>query len=384
MVIAVKHRNTSDKLKNSFVFMGVLLCSLSATAAGFDYTPTIVQINKHQQSDTVGFNLVDGAYKLFYKYILDGSVKLWDSPAKKIQITPEALQSIEKQNDLDFRQSEDLFVYEYWKLYKKDFEFQVIGFSFFARNDKRDKVNFGYIDASDVQSLLSRVVIATNINGPTNLSYWHALMSKSYQFNIAKFGNVDLVKNPSLAFDLKRDIFNSRKIKTNKYVITPTKEVEYFVYPSVDSSTGSYYLCHAIESYYNSNRHTYYNETPAPSVNYLDINTKLKVTRIDVSEIWMKNERNQISYTPQRIRIYINEVPMPEISVLDLSKKTILIQFRPINEFLKEKEFKYTLKRVNFEPIYGYEADEIKTALYTKDWNKIQYTPPKTLKNKRN
>ncbi|MFT5513150.1 MAG: hypothetical protein ACI8SE_001551, partial [Bacteroidia bacterium] len=50
----------------------------------------------------------------------------------------------------------------------------------------------------------------------------------------------------------------------------------------------------------------------------------------------------------------------------------------------KEKEFKYTIKRVNFEPIYGYEADEIKTALYTKDWNKIQYTPPKTLKDNRN
>ena len=75
---------------------------------------------------------------------------------------------------------------------------------------------------------------------------------------------------------------------------------------------------------------------------------------------------------------------MPEMTIAGLNEKRILIQFKPLLEVLKEKEFKYTLKRVNFEPIYGYEADEIKTALYTKDWNKIQYTPPKTLKNKRN
>ena len=223
---------------------------------------------------------------------MDGSVRLWESPAKKQQITPEALQLLEKQNDLEFRKSEDLFVYEYWKLYKKDFEFQVLGFSFFSRNQNNVKVNFGYIDALEVQTLLSRVVIPTNINGSTNLSYWHALMSKKYQFNIAKFGNVDLVKNPSLAFDLKNDIFNAKKIKTNCYIITPTKEVEYIVHPGLDSNAGSYWLCRAIEVYYNDNRHFYFNETTTPAISYLDINAKLKVTRLDVSEVWVKDVRN--------------------------------------------------------------------------------------------
>ena len=51
---------------------------------------------------------------------------------------------------------------------------------------------------------------------------------------------------------------------------------------------------------------------------------------------------------------------------------------------IKEKDFKYTLKRVNYEAVYGYEADDIKSALYIKDWNKINYTPPKTLKDNRN
>lgn len=376
---------TVNKLKISILFSTLLFCFTTPShGAGFDYTPTIIQINKHKQNDTVGFNLVDGSYKLFYKYILDETVKLWDSPAKKVQISPKALQLLEAQNNLEFRSCEDLFIYEKWKLYKKDFEFQVLGFSFYSRNNENKKVNFGYIDAADVQTLLSQVVIPTNINGSTNLKYWQAIMSKQYFFNIAKFGNVDLVKNPSAAFDIKNGIFNAKKIKTNCYVITPTKEVEYFVHPGLDSNAGNFWLCHAIESYYNVNRNIYFNETPTPSVSYLDINTKLKVTRIDVSEIWVKQLDKQIIYTPQKVRIYINEVPMPEMSITEINEKSILVQFKPITEFLKEKEFKYTLKRVNYEPIYGYEADDIKSALYVKDWNKIHYTPPKTLKDNRN
>lgn len=371
-------------LRITALFLTVLLWShLPSKAAGFDYTPAIIQINKHKQNDTVGFNIVEGCYKLFYKYILDETVKLWDSPAKKMQISPKALQALEVQNDLEFREVEDLFIYEYWKLYKKDFEFQVLGFSFFARNKDNQKVNFGYIDAADVQALLSQVVIPTNINGSMNLSYWHAVMSKQYFFNIAKFGNVDLVKNPSAAFDIKNDIFNSKKIRTNCYVITPTKEVEYFVLPGLDSASGNFWICNAIESYYNLNRNEYFNETPTPAISYLDIDTKLRVTRVDVSEVWVRGDKNQITYTPQKIRIYINEMPMPEMSISELNAKSVLVQFKPIVEFLKEKEFKYTLKRVNYEAIYGYEADEIKSALYTKDWNKIHYTPPKTL-NTRN
>ena len=75
---------------------------------------------------------------------------------------------------------------------------------------------------------------------------------------------------------------------------------------------------------------------------------------------------------------------MPEMSITEINDKSILVQFKPLVEFLKEKDFKYTLKRVNYEAVYGYEADDIKSALYIKDWNKINYTPPKTLKDNRN
>lgn len=379
--MSLKEINTRLKV---IALLVVLLTgnAFSAFSAGYDYTPAIVQLNKNKQSDTVGFNLVEGIYSLFYKHIINQTITLWDSPAKKIKIDPNALQLIESQNDIRFRDCADLFIYEYWKLYKKDFEFQVLGFSFFSRAAGDKKVNFGYVEASSVQLLLNQTVIPTNINGANNLTYWQAIMSKTYNFNLVKFGNVDLVKNPSAAFELKNQVFESPRIRTNCHIIVPEKEVEYYILPGRDTTSGNHWLCRSVELYFEQNRNAYFNLTNTPTVSYLDIYAPLQVTRIEVTEIWQKNDKNQITYTPRKIRLFINEKPMPEMSIEEFNQMKLLVHFRPYAEYLKDKEFKFNIKRVNYEPIYGYEADEIKMALYSKDWNKIKYIAPNLLKDR--
>ena len=355
--------------------------NLSTVGAGFETTPALIHVNKQQQNDTIGFNLVTDVYALLYKNIIDGSIPLYGSPAKKVTIKPNALQALENEHDVRFKECNDLFIYEFWKLYKKEFEFQIFGLSFFTRNEQKERVNFGYVDVADIRSLFSRVVIPSNINGCSNLTYWQALMSKLYHFNIAKFGNSDFQKDPTKAFDLKEELFFGKKIKSNKHIIIPTKDIEYYVYPGIDTLSANYLLCHSVENYFNSNRHVYYNNTQTPAVSYLDINTPLKVTRIEVSETWTRNQNFQVTYTPQQIKIYVNDVAMPTMALTQLEELGILVQFKPMSEYLREKEFKYTIKRVNNEPIYAFEADEIKTSLYSKDWNKLHYTPPNTIKN---
>lgn len=351
-------------------------------SAGFDYTPAIISVSKHRQSDTVGFNITKEIYPVFYNQIISGSVDLWDSPSKKSKVNPQALVQIEQKNEMKFLESEDLFIYEYWKLYKKEFEFQVLGFSFYARNKNGQNVNFGYIDAADVQEILNRLVIPVNINGSNNLSYWQALMSKSYHFNIVKFGNADLVKNPTMAFDIKSEIFESPKITTNCYKITPSKEIEYHIYAGLDSTSENHWICTSIENFYKENRNVYYNTTTSPAVDFYDIHTPLKVTRIDVRETWIKdNKTGRISYSPQSVRIFINDKPIQEMSMEELHKMHLLVQFKPMDEYLKEKEFKYSVSKINNVAIYGYNASDIKTALFNKDWNKIDYTAPKTIRN---
>lgn len=368
--------------KRALILLVFVFCSLSGFAAGFDYTPTIIQLNKNHQGDTVGFNLVENIYRLFYKQILDEKVTLWESPAKQVKISPNALQLIESENEIAFRECENLFINEYWKLYKKSFEFQILGFSFYSRKADKTKVNFGYIDANDVKLVLSSTPIPTNINGPINLSYWQALMSKHYHFNIVKFGNVDLAKNPTFAFDLKSKVFESPKIKTNKYEIPDVKEVEYFVLPGLDSLSSGYLLCQAIEMYFEEHRNQYFNMTSVPVTSHLDLNTDLVVTRVEITEVWERKEDNEIAFVPQSVRIFINNTAMPELTMEGISDMKLLVEFRPIAEYIKDKEFKYNIKRVNYEPIYGYEAESVKQALFNNAWNKIDYVAPNTLNNK--
>jgi len=365
-----------------FILVVFSLSSLSTMAAGFDYTPTIIQLNKNHQGDTVGFSLVDNIYHLFYKQILDEKVTLWESPAKQIKISPNALQLIESENKIAFRECENLFINEYWKLYKKNFEFQILGFSFYSRKADKTKVNFGYIDANDVKLVLSSTPIPTNINGPINLSYWQALMSKHYHFNIVKFGNVDLAKNPTYAFDLKSKVFESSKIKSNKYDIPDVKEIEYFVLPGLDSLSSGYLLCQSIEMYFEEHRNQYFNMTQVPVTSHLDVNTDLVVSRVEITEVWERNADNEITFVPQSVRIFINNTAMPELTMEELARMQLLVEFRPFEEYIKDKEFKYNIKRVNYEPIYGYEANSVKSALFNKAWNKIDYVAPNTLNNR--
>ncbi|MCB9263257.1 MAG: hypothetical protein H6607_12860 [Flavobacteriales bacterium] len=359
---------------------GLLLFENSATASSYESTPTIIQVNKNQQKDTVGFNLVKDIYALFYKCILEGTIPLYESHLKKTKISAQALQNIEKQHEVSFQDCEDLFIYELWELYKKDFEFQVLGFAFYQRTEG-STLNFGYVDAADAKSILGSSPISTTINGPHYLGMWDAIMSKAYNFNLVKFGNIDFIKNPQMAFNLKDQIFGNKKIQTNQTVIPQTKEIEYYVIPGLEENTPSYWLCRAIEDYYAENRNEYFNNTQTPVVSHLDIRTPLNVTRIEITENWNRSSDGNIIYQPKSIRVFINDKPMNEMSMKDFEEMKLLVQFKPFDEFLKEKTFKFNIKRVNHDPIYSFEADEIKTALYTKDWNKIRYTPPNLLQD---
>ncbi len=369
---------TKSIIPKALLIIVSLLFSDMVFGKGFDYTPTIIQVNKHNQNDTVGFNLVESSYALFYEKIVSEKITLWDSPAKKVKISSGAFLKMEAQNGIRFVESEDLFIYEYWRLYKKKFESEIIGFSFFSRNQSNEKFNFGYIDALEVKTLLSSKIIPATINGSSNITFWQALNSKVYQFNIAKFGTLDLVKNPSKAFEIKEQIFNSPKIKTNQYIIQPAKDIEYFVYPSVDNTTGSYWLCQSIQTFYQNNRSVYAAESES-EISQTD-SSELIVTRVDVTETWLKDECGVITYVPNLIQVFINGKPLKRIPISYMEHKQILVQFKPLHEFIRDKNFKYTIKRINSEPIYAHEAEDIAIALPEKPWNKIKYKEPNLLK----
>ncbi len=354
----------------------VIITSIHARAAGYDYTPTIIQIGQNNQSDTLGFDLVKDLNALFYKKIQNESIYLWDSPAKKIKIGKVALQMIETQHDVKFSENDEIFLYEYWKLYNREFEFQIVGFSFFRRTVDGKKLSLGYIDAADVKTTLSSLIIPTTANGQANLTYWSALMSKTYNFNLVKFGNKDFSANPGASFNIKEQVFGNKKVSTNAYIIENVKEVEYVVMPGMDKNSNNYWLFKSFDNYFVENRHEYFNLTDKPAISYLDKRGQIKITRIDIVELWRKSSKGQISYQPLKIRLYINNQPLRELSFSDAVNFNLLVQFKPLEEFIREKDFRFTINRINYEGIYGYKSDDIWKAIHSEEWNKITYIRP--------
>src|SRR4051812_30271796 len=92
-----------------------LLFFLSIYNTLADFTPVLLRVPKADQSDSLGCNFVEQFTVLVYKEITAGHVKLWDSPAKEIQITGSTLQELERASDTKFIEQEIFFIYENWQ-----------------------------------------------------------------------------------------------------------------------------------------------------------------------------------------------------------------------------------------------------------------------------
>ena len=96
----------------------------------------LTHLNKTEQKDTMGFNLVEALPVLVYRLIEQNKVPLWDSPDKGLNIGFESLKNIEKNSATRFTEISDLFFNELWSSNRKRTRFDILGFSFINKNDK--------------------------------------------------------------------------------------------------------------------------------------------------------------------------------------------------------------------------------------------------------
>ena len=92
------------------IFLAILLCECLSKAFGGDIVPVLLRVPKADQHDTLGCNFVTEVTALVYKEIIAGSIKLWDSPNKEIQITGSTLMELEKSSDTKFTDQEIFFI----------------------------------------------------------------------------------------------------------------------------------------------------------------------------------------------------------------------------------------------------------------------------------
>lgn len=332
--------------------------------------PALIHLNKLEQEDTNGFNLVEYLPSLIYKSIHEGSLKLWDSPKKQIVISPEALKDIERSNGVSFQRAEHLFINELWTGTRRKTEFVIIGFSFLAESSK-GKISFGYVDITEAMQILGSNFIPCNVNGPAQLTYLDALYSRRYQFNLLQFGSKDFTVEPSQSITIKRDAFYSKKKVNGLFKIPNTKMVTYVMDKNVglEGDPGTATII-AIEKYLNENKEVLFNIGGNKYFDYQNRLFDVTITRIEIAEIWTK-KGTSITYSPFQIIIYANNKPLNVLTFEDIAKWQLLINFKTLEDILMEKSFQYTLYKINKDLIYSGDSQIYLKALREYKWSQV-------------
>jgi hypothetical protein len=365
-------------MKQVLIIVLLLIPSHLMAKRGYDYTPVLIHLNKEKQDDTIGFNLVEHLPAIIHKRIMSGEVVLWGSPLKKIEISVSRLQQLEEESGTKFLENDDIFINEYWKLFRKKFEFHVAGFTFFNRSESGQRVSYGFIDADDIKSVLSTVIIPCNVNGNTNLCYWDAILSKRYYFDLVKFGKVDLIKNPEQSFLLKSQAFNCDKIKNNALILADKKEVSYTVLKSGGySKNENFKIFEGLENFLMANRQEIFYLAPPGTFSHLNHKLVFTVDKIEISEMWTRNENGEIGTEMSSMTLTVNGVKLKTIEEKDLEAFDFLIQFKPFKEHIKNKSYEYIITQVNSQEIMGYQAEEVQSALHSDPWHLILFKKSK-------
>jgi hypothetical protein len=359
-------------LYKALLYIAVILSSIDSHARKlYTEVPALIHLNRSEQEDTNGFNLVEYLPGLFYTAINNGTLTLWDSPKKQIAISSAALRNIESSNSISFSRVENIFLNELWTSSRRKTEFVIMGFSFLSESPN-GKVSIGYIDAADALGLLTSNYIPTNVNGPALLTYMDALYSRRYNFNLLQFGSRDFTVNPASSFEIKKDAFYSRK-KVNGIIHLPqTKLMTYVIEknPGMENDPGTACIS-SIEKFINENKEVLFGMGGGQYFDYKkQQGSDVTITRVEVTEIWEK-KGNLIIYKPYQIRIFANNRPLETLSFDAVAKWDLLINFKTLEDVLMEKAFQYTIYKCNKELIPFEESNLYLKALREYKWTQV-------------
>lgn len=347
---------------------GILLVFIIAWQFSYGYRdkPVLTHLNKVEQNDTFGFNLVKSLPKLVYSLVKEDKLKLWDSPQKTIQITFSTLANIERSSNTLFIETKDLFFNEVWSSTRKKTTFNIVGFSFINKNEKGSSVSYGFIDMEDIFNMLADSIIPTNANGSHNITYLDALYSRNYHFNVVQFGSSTFKDDIAKSLLVKEKAFNKKKRVVNKVILPTAKSVVYEIVNSEKSKP----LYKAFQGFLNDNPEFFFNNGGNRIFTHLLSDFNFSISKIEITEIWDKNN-GLTTYNPQYIRLYFNNIPLPPISIKEFNQYRLKIAFQDLKSALRIKDFDYMLTKINHEEIPSAQSSKYIRAFDNYFWTQI-------------
>lgn len=346
---------------------------LAGSSEAYRDVPALVYLNKLEQADTIGFNLVNGICTLLYPKILDGSVPLYVSPEKKLRIDANSLLALETSSGTRFEACADMFIHEYWSSSKKSTHFKVEGFSFVNKNQLNEKVALGFVSLHDIDSLLTHSYIANTANGSYHVSYLIALMSRKYSYHLVQMGQEAFFSDPTQAVKLKRDAFHSGKEIRSQSFIAPNKQLAYQVEKKkyatdIDWSNA---LIAAIEVVLSENPELFmnlggqrYDSFPAKTFKVPEVRGLL------IEENWIKKDR-YARISSARIKIILINGDLHWIELAELEKYGLVLHYKSLRDILNDKPFEFDLFRINDQEIDPRDGKKYFDGLKKAPWNQL-------------
>jgi len=335
----------------------------------YDLTPVLVHLNIKNQSKNIGFNLPQEIPPLLYSHILSGKVTLWKDHTKNKKISASEFEIMESRSLVGFKSTPNLFFHEHWSINKKLFSSFTSGISFVGVDKKGEKLNFGYVEMDEVYHLLSITVIPNNANGNYGITFWQAIQSRKFTYNLVQFGKNDFKSNPKRSVDYVYQAEYYPRVKRLNFNIPEQKLVIFdVVNPSITSNQDNKYFYTEIEKLLPSNKHLIFNKINKTSIEET-LNYKFDINSISLTEKWTKIDGNPYQEI-QRIILDINNNKI-ELTREDLQSMEAENNQISLEEFIGHKSFDFLITKINHQEIKPINSEYFYNALLNNKWNQL-------------
>lgn len=351
-------------------FMTLLFNQHTVLAADI---PVLLRLSRSEQADSNGCNFVEEVTSIIYKEIVEGRVKLWDSPAMEIQLTGATLMELEKNTNTRFRDQDIIYIYELWQGNKKSITAVTLGFNFSNKNLQGEDVAYGFVEYKDIRDLFLRTRMNTNANGDYSSSFASYVNNKTYSFNIIQF-NGKVIKDVGESNRIRNEFIGNHRFNESTFQFAdPDKYVVYQVEPNnslkdIKTENGNK-LITSIENYLTENQEVFYNLGGDKILSYYQKN-KVKVTRIEITEIWRKS-LDSITTEMRSMLIYVNDSALNPLNSKEITKLDMRVNGIPFFDFIKQKQFSIIITLINYQKIPRKDAFLYYKALNVTDWKRL-------------
>jgi len=345
-------------------FLPALFLILVLHAQG-KVTQVILRLNKVAQHDSLGYNILNELPQAVYDQILNGKAKLWDGPQKKIQIQPSTLKDIEKASITKFTEIDNIFIYQYWDIQKKQVIPSIVGILFATKNAKDEDVSFGYVEYPEVQQALVDKRLSVNANGYQNMNCDQVLQLMRFNYTILQFGK-KIAGTVTLSEQIKNEVFKERSFLLKAEAIVPEKKVVC----EINKSEKTKQLFNAIENYFEDNAEEYFNLGGNKVENHVDYDS-LIFDKIRITETWMK--QGGVQSKIENIVFFSEGNMLDTIWSSDLDSLKIKVGNESLKNLLNENKFQYSIVKINEENIEDKYSEAYKKALENASWSQLNY-----------